>query len=400
MSLFTHYDHTKLPLGEDGTPRQFYEQLRDEAFENNTPIGWSEELGGFWVVVGRAESQAIHRDVENFSSRQSSFPLYGTATEQRLMLAENDPPQHERYRSLASAAFSPQHVRTLEQQVHDVVHGLLDEFEGKNRIDVRAALATRLPAAVTALMLGVPAADGVIYRSWVDAMADSHLHPEESQRILSTMKPYFDDLIAEKRTNPDGQIMSNLVHAQLDGDSLTDTELMDFFSILLIGGLDNTGLLLANIVWHLAKDEPLRKRLTADRDLIPTAIEESLRFYAPGKPARIVQNTVEIAGVTMTPGQVVHFCHPAANRDPREFDDPDTFLPDRFPNRHLALGSGIHRCLGMHLLRLELTVAVEALLERFPDFSLAASEDIEWSCGHVEGIVGLSIELAGSTQVA
>jgi cytochrome P450 len=391
MSLFTHYDHTSLPLGADGTPIEFYQNLRDEAFENKTPIGWSEELGGFWVVAGREEAQTIYRDVENFSSRQSSFPLYETATKQRLMLAEIDPPDHQRYRSLAQSAFSPQNVRTLKQQMHHVVDQLFDSVEGAPTIDVRASLGTRLPAAVTALMLGVPAEDGSIYRSWVDAMADSHLHPEESEKILSGMKPYFDKLIADKRRNPDGQIMSDLVHARLDGDALSDRELLDFFSILLIGGLDNTALLLANIVWHLANDDRLRERLAAERDLIPSSIEEFLRFYSPGKPARVVQRRVEVGGVTMLPGQILHFALPIINRDPREFENPDQFIADRFPNRHLALGSGIHRCLGMHLLRLELSVALEALLDRIPAFRVHPNRRVEWSCGHVEGITGLSI---------
>lgn len=391
MSLFVGYDHTDLPLGADGTPHDFYRRLRDEAFENGTPIGWSEALGGFWVVVGREESQAIHRDVETFSSTQSSFPLYASATGNQQMLSEYDPPEHSRYRALVAPAFSPANIGRLEDEIRRATHELIDGFVGQRRVDVRTVLANRLPAAVTAAMLGVPVEHGGLYRSWVNAMAQSHLDPEGSSRALAGMKPYFDELLVQKRREPDGLVMSHLIEAEVDGERLSEEELLDFFSVLLIGGLDNTALLLANIVWHLARDRELRERLSSEPELIPLAMEEFLRFYSPGKPARVVRKEIVIGGVRMKPGQMVHFAHPVANRDPREFADPDRFIPDRSPNRHLALGSGIHRCLGMHLLKLELRVATEVFLERVPQYRLDPDEQMEWECGHVEGIVKLPI---------
>ncbi|MCU1500304.1 MAG: cinA, partial [Acidimicrobiales bacterium] len=179
--------------------------------------------------------------------------------------------------------------------------------------------------------------------------------------------------------------------SEIDGERLSDEELQDFFIALLIGGIDNTVYLLANMLWRLAWDRELRRRLVRRPDMLETAIDEFLRFYSPGIVCRLVTREVTVGGATMAPGDHVVVFHPIINRDARQFEYPDVFVPERSPNRHFALGLGIHRCLGMHLLRVEARVVAEEFMRRIPEWELDPERASRWSPGQVGGMASVPI---------
>jgi cytochrome P450 len=393
MSLYTSFDHLDPPIGIDGTPYTGFEALRDEAVATDTPIGWSERHGGFWVVTGWAQSREIHHNVEAFSNTESAFPRYGSPTGNRLIMAEMDPPEHKRYRRLVNAPFSPMNAAKLDGQVRAITNELIDRIIDAGRVDFSNAVGNDLPGSVIASMLGLPPEDGEKYRTWTEAMAHGiHKDPEGAQVHLKAMGDYWDEVIEEKQGNPQDDVLSLVVHSELDGERLTENELKDFCTILLIAGIDNTSLLMNNMCWRLAWDIDLRRRLIANPSLIPTAVEEFLRLHGTVMVFRLILKDVTVEGVSMKKGQVLGLVHQICNRDPREFPYPDAFLPDRTPNRHLGLGLGIHRCLGAHLVKVEARIFLEEFLRRVPDFRLDRERRPRWMPGQVGSFVEVPIE--------
>lgn len=210
--------------------------------------------------------------------------------------------------------------------------------------------------------------------------------PERSQILTKEMREHADGLIDERRAHPDGDdMLSLLIRAELDGEPLTHEDLLGFFTILLLAGIDNSTKFLATTFWRLAWDIDLRRRLVAQPGLLPSAIDELLRYYGPAMVGRKVTQKVTIGDVTMHPGQFAMMWLAVNNRDRKAFPYPDTLIPERSPNRHLSLGHGIHRCLGLHLIRLEATVVLTETLRRIPMFELDPDEEPEWTKGQVSG---------------
>jgi cytochrome P450 len=392
VSLYTHFDHYKSPIGPDGTPYDFFEALRDEAIETETPIGWSEEYGGFWVVTGWEEAQQIQRNPQVFSSTEVTFPRFGTPGGRPVMLAGHDDPAHMRYRRLLQEPFSPSKAVEMTEYFRKDTNVLIDRFIGSGRVDIVEALTAAVPGRMTAMLIGRPPEDGDMYRTWVHSMAmESHSDPEGARRHLADMDAHFYELLEERRRNPGDDIMSAVIHAEIDGERLTEEELYDFFVILLIGGIDNTVYLLGNMLWRLGWDKELRRRLVRTPDLLEPAIDEFLRFYSPNMSARITTEPISIGGVDMEAGQHLVNFHPIINRDPRQFETPDVFVPDRSPNRHFALGLGIHRCLGTHLVRVEATVVAQEFMRRVPEWELDPERRSVWAPGQTGGMASVPI---------
>ncbi|MDQ1735780.1 MAG: hypothetical protein QOH56_2031 [Pseudonocardiales bacterium] len=392
MSLYTQFDHYNTPFGPDQTPYAFYEALRDEAVRTDTPIGWSEVYGGFWVVTGWEESQRIQRNPQLFSSTEVTFPAFKTPDGRPLMLAGYDDPQHLKYRRLLQTPFSPAQALGMTEYFRKDTNLLIDRFIDSGRVDVVEVLTRQIPGRMTAVMLGRPAEDGDRYRTWVHAAAmQVHTDPEGAAKHFKDMHDHVTELIEERRRSPGDDVFSGVVNAEIDGERLTDAELRDFFLALLIGGIDNTMYLLADIIWRLAWDKELRRRFSRSPQLIEDSIDEFLRFYAPNFSARITTEEVTIGGVTMQPGQHVVNFHPIANRDPRQFEYPDAFIPNRSPNRHFALGLGIHRCLGAHLIRVEASVVTQELIKRIPDWELDPDRSPRWISGQTGGMASVPI---------
>jgi cytochrome P450 len=397
VSLYTNYDHYKSPIGPDGTPYQYFEALRDEAIDTDTPIGWSEVYGGFWVVTGWDEAREIMHNTGAFSNREVTFPSYGVTDEDverpyQMMLAGQDEPDHKKYRRLVSGPFSPRNADVITQPLRATTNELIDAFVDDGAVDIVEALTNEVPARLTAIILGLPPEDGGLYRSWTHAMAQGiHTDPEGARAKLAELDDYFAVMLADRRRNLGDDVLSLVIQSEVDGERLTEQEIKDFWVVLLLGGIDNTTKLLGSMLWRLAWDKELRRRHVAHPEVLATSIDEFLRYYSPGISCRLVVQPAEVRGISFEPGQNVVLAHPVANRDPRQFEHPDVFDPERSPNRHLALGMGIHRCLGAHLVRVEARVASEEFLKRVPEFELDSAKPAKWIPGQVAGMETVSI---------
>jgi cytochrome P450 len=397
MSLFATFDHYNIPIGPDGTPYEYFEALRDEALETDTPIGWSDVYGGFWVPVGWQETTDIMHANGPFSSTEVTFPSYGIPDDDadrpyQLMLAGQDEPDHKKYRGLVSGPFSPKSAQAISGALRATTNDLIDQFIQSGQVDLVEVMTNEIPARLTAIILGLPVQDGALYRSWTHAMSQGiHTDPEGAMAKLAELDAYFADLLARRRKNPGDDVLSLVVQSEVEGGRLTDQEIKDFWVVLLLGGIDNTTKLLGSMFWRLAWDKELRRRLVCHPDTIPTAVEEFLRYYSPAYSCRVVIEPVTMHGISFEPGQHIVLGLPIANRDPRQFDRPDVFDPARSPNRHIGLGMGIHRCLGAHLVRVEARVAAEEFLSRVPEFELDPAKKPKWLAGQVSGMETVSI---------
>jgi cytochrome P450 len=384
-SLYTRFNHIDPPIGPDGTPYEFYGALRDEVIEANRPIGWSEMHGGFWMAAGYSEVMEVMRNTEAFSNDAVTFPRY--ATNEKLMLAGQDDPEHKRARLLVNEPFSPGRVVDFTQMLRESVNALIDGFIQNGRADVARIIGDPIPALLTAIVLGLPVEDGPRFFEWAWAMSHEYMtDPEKAAPKLKEMYAYFENVIEDRRRKPGADVLSRVVHAKIDGDSLNQEELLGFCTVLLLGGIDNTSKLIATSLWRLAWDIELRCRLTRDRKAIPLAVDEFLRYYSPITVGRLVLQDVTVAGVSMKRGQYLMLMLPIANRDPRVFPYPDTFIADRSPNKHLALGTGVHRCLGAHILRVEARIVLEEFLTRIPEFKLDPDRKPTWTSGQAGGM--------------
>jgi cytochrome P450 len=392
VSLYTSFDHYDLPIGPDGTPFDYFEALRDEAIETNCPIGWSERHGGFWVVAGYPEARDMQRDTKRFSNLDVQFPNYGLPDSRPPMPVAYDGDAHAKWRKLIQAQFSPGKAMDLGEKVRPIVNELIDGFINDGRADVSEQLTSEVPARLTALLGALPFEDIPRFRHWVHAAVQLvHTDPDATAAAFEDLDQYFDEHIHEWRTREGDDYVTLTAQAVVDGEPLSDELVKDFFIGLLIGGIDNTFYLLGTALWRLAWDRELRRRLVRKPELIPVAVDEFLRFYSPGLVCRTAIERVEIGGVTMEPGQHIVLVHPVENRDPREFPNPDVFIPERSPNRHFALGVGVHRCLGMHILRVEAQVVLEEWLKRIPEWELDPEGHTHWYSGQVMGMDSVPI---------
>ena len=236
-----------------------------------------------------------------------------------------------------------------------------------------------------ARILGVPADMADTFTGWVRDVLEFADDPERRQKGAEGLLYYFVEQLEHRRRDPGDDLLSELLHTEVDGKPVDDGIVLGMAALVLIAGVDTTWSAIGSSLWHLASHAEDRRRLVAEPELMPTAVEELLRAYSPVTMAREVTEDIEYAGCPMKAGDKVLMNFPAANRDPEAFDHPDEVVLDRAHNRHVAFGSGIHRCAGSNLARMELTVALEEWLARIPDFSLAAGEEISWAGGQVRG---------------
>jgi cytochrome P450 len=234
-------------------------------------------------------------------------------------------------------------------------------------------------------MLGIPDSDGDQFRRWIHEILEVGTSDQYVlERGFAEMTEYFARHMQARRSNPGDDLISYLLTAKYpDGQPFKDTHILGTLRLLLVAGIDTTWSGIGASLWHLAKEPADRKRLVAEPALIPTAIEEFLRAYAPVTMGRLIAKETKLNGCTFKEGEMIMLSFPAANRDPAMFPDADKVVIDRKENRHAAFGLGIHRCIGSNLARMEMTVAVEEFLKRVPEFRLAGA--VTWSAGSVRG---------------
>jgi cytochrome P450 len=378
----TDFDHTDPGWVSD--PYPVWEDLRERC-----PVAHSNRYGGVWLPTRHEDIAAIAYDTERFSSQgvvvnegRPEIPApIGPAPP-----ITSDPPFHAIARRLLLPAFSPKVIERLEPSTRELCDSLLDEVVGLDGCDASAAYAQHIPVTVIANMLGFPLADAELFRRFVHlVLEDVAADPEHRVEMSVEFDAYFDAQIEDHRQHPRDDLTSFLIDARVEGQPLSQEHIRGTMVLLLLAGIDTTWSAIGASLWHLAQHPEDRRRMAEQPELMPTAVEELLRAYAPVTMARLVAEDTEFGGQQLHAGEWVLLPFPAANRDPAMFDGADDVVIDRAVNRHCSFGLGIHRCLGSNLARMELRVALEAWLARIPDFELADPGAVRWSAGQVRG---------------
>lgn len=341
---------------------EIYRRLRDEAPVYRSDAGW-------WALSRFEDVRAAAGDPATFSSE-------GTDISQGLLpfLQSLDPPRHDALRALVSRAFTSSRVAAMEPRIRAVARELLGAFAGAGRGDLLAQYARQLPSRVIGELIGIPPEEREDFLAWTDALVEALPGdaPDAARAPAARMYQAFASLLEARRRAPRDDLASALLAAEIDGVRLSEPELLGFCFVLVVAGNDTTTNLIANGAVLLARHPDQRKALAEAPARLPNAIEEMLRLESPAQALpRVLRRDVTLHGVTMPAGAMVRLVWGAANRDPREFADPDRFDAARAIRRQLGFGHGVHFCLGAHLARLEARVAFEELLARIPDYALA-----------------------------
>lgn len=355
-----------------------------------TPVQFQERSGD-WHVYKYADVKAVFSDHELYSSQLRSSPPAEEPIEASIL--RRDPPKHRQMRSLVSQAFTPRAVESLIPLMESVTHELLDMAESKGTVDALHDFAGPLPIIVIAEMLGIPPADRQQFKLWSDALVGND--SDNYFNCQREMSDYFGTIAAERRRQPQNDLISRLAAANADGERLTDLELIGFCILLLVAGNETTTNLISSAILCLDSQPEDRERLAADSAMVPQALEEVLRYCSPVQMmTRRVTRAVELRGQALSAGQIVQLWIGSANHDEDVFERPELFDISRSPNPHLAFGHGIHFCLGSQLARLEADIAIRTLLERFPQFSRDRSYELKkLDSGFIFGVDRLPIRL-------
>lgn len=376
------FDMTDAAFRCDPYPR--YAELRESEVLHRTP-------DGFWVLTRHADvlaavrdqrlsSNPVHVTRPPGSAREAALPFLGEIGIQLLLTA--DPPDHTRLRRLANKAFTPRAVERLRPRVVEIVDQLLDAATADGRgFDVMADVAEPLPVVVICELLGVPVEDQAQFKPWsstVSRIIDPDVTPDMVEGAIPAIMgfvQYFSALIEQRRADPRDDLLSSLIAAEAEGDSLGQQELMAMIILLFIAGHETTTNLIGNGTLALLHNPDQLEALRNDPSLAVSGTEELLRFDPAAQlTVRTATENLELHGIPLAKGESVVCGLAAGNRDPRAFDDPDTVDLARQANHHLAFSGGMHYCLGAPLARLEGQATFAALAERYPDLALAAHD--------------------------
>jgi len=362
-------------------PYPLYRRLRTEA-----PVHWDPFLHA-WVVTRYND---VIRVLHDFSADRTPTPqqlaeiglgdlgpVAQVMVKQMLFL---DPPSHTRLRALASAAFTPRKAEALRSHIQEIVNRLLDGVMSAGQMDLISEFANPLPAIVTAEMMGVPTSDHEQLKQWsadfAEMLGNFQHNPGRVRRVLQTveeMTEYFRAAICEQRKYPRDGLIHALATAEINGDRLSEEEVIANTIVTMVGGQETTTNLIGNGILTLLRNAKEREALRSDDSLIPSAVEELLRYESPSQhTARIAPYDVEMGGKKIVRGQAVIAVMAAGNRDPERFPDPDRLDLARKDNRHLAFGWAAHFCFGAALARVEGQVAFSTLLRRLPNLRLGS----------------------------
>ncbi len=318
-----------------------------------------------WMLLKYEQVSAALRDPATFSSQN---PAPGSVAP-ALVLIQDDPPRHTRFRRIVSKAFTARRVAELEEWIKTVAAHLLEEIPARKSVDAVGAFTMPLPLRVIARMLGIPGEDQPTFKRWSDSLVSFNggdFTAAERVKNGMEMMDYFRHIAPARRGKGGGDLITALVDAEVEGERLEEWEILGFCILLLVAGNETTTNLMSNMLNILVERPQLWRRLREDRTLVENAIEETLRFESPVQMlTRMVTRDIEIGGRKIFQGQPVAVSYGAANRDPAMFPDPDTFSLDRDASKHLGFGAGIHYCLGAPLARVEASIMLNAMLDRY-----------------------------------
>jgi cytochrome P450 len=342
------------------------------AWQAESPI-WRDEGSGAWVLTRHDDVRAVLKNSADYSS-----DAMGGGGAQPLPLLTDDPPLHTKLRKLVDRAFTVRMLRSIEGWVTELSKRMVAELPVLEPVDIVQHLTIPLPIAVIARMMGIPGERADDFKRWSDALAGTLAGTSEEDRKADVMEmgAYFAGLIPERRANPGEDLVSAVVNAEIDGERLTDQQIIGFNTLLLIAGNETTTNLLGNFLNILANRPDLYQALRDDPSLIDAGVEEMLRYDAPVQfLMRRAIRSMSLHGQEITAGDTVFVVMAAANRDPRIYEHPDEFRLRRKKNHHHTFGFGIHFCIGAPLARLEARAAMRALLQRFPELRSAPGEN-------------------------
>jgi cytochrome P450 len=420
--VFLTFERTSLMLNKISTLQDvgklytWFKEMRD-----TQPV-WLDEESGCWHVFRYTDVNTVITDNALFSSErgrpgqasaqsapqpqtQAAVAESGTPTRRRRGFGQSiltmDPPQHRKYRNLVSPAFTPRALGRLSARIHDITQEILDQVRPQGQVDFASDIAYPLPTIVIAEMLGVPASDRPLFKKWADGLLSQQLtdaeiiqararaqqgQPVDESRpeaqvftkLFEEMADYFEDMLEDRRRQPREDMMSELLASEVDGEKLSLEDTINFCILLLLAGHVTTTNLLGQSIRCFSEYPEALEQLRKQPDLMAGAVEEVLRFASPvWRTARVTKVDVTIEGVTIPAGSMVFAWLASANRDERQFPDPERFDITRTPNKHIAFGHGIHFCIGAPLSRMEASIALPMMIEQLPELQVVADQPLE-----------------------
>lgn len=357
-----------------GMPYEAFRRLREQA-----PVAWHPygDQPGFWALTGHDQILAVSRDSQTWSSQATGVfvdvPAPEDSYQLALMMLTMDPPRHTALRALVSRGFTPRHVARLNRNAAEIARAILDDVLDRGECEFVGDVAGALPSYMIAELLGIPLDDGRRLYALTEIMNTRPLHDPELLQAQLQLFEYAGELAVTKRASPGDDIATALLHAEVDGERLTELEFNLFFMLLLNAGGDTTRNLVAAGTLALIEHPGEWARLVCDPSLMPTAIEEMLRWTSPVTMfTRTATRDTELRGTPIREGERVAMFYPSANRDAARFPDPERFDVGRTPNPHLAFGGGgTHFCLGASLARVEANAIFSEMVTRMRDIELA-----------------------------
>jgi hypothetical protein len=367
-------------------PFPIWDELRQTC-----PVAHTDRRGSTWLPTTYKDVVELAHDIEHFSSLDITvIPFTGEEPEEPVLPygvppISADPPLHTFTRRLLLPWFSHRKVESYEAMTRELCASLVEGFVADGRADAASDYAQQIPVRVIAAILGVPAELSDTFTGWVRAVLEFADDEEVRREGTIGLIEYFVSELERRKKHPGDDLMSALLQTEVDGQPIEDSIVLGVSALTLIAGVDTTWSAIGSSLWHLATHPEDAKTLATDPEAMPLAVEELLRAYSPVTMARVVTSDIEFQGCPMKAEEKVLMNFPAANRDPAAFENPETVILDRAHNRHVAFGSGIHRCAGSNLARMELRVAIEEWLKRIPEFRIEDGAEIAWVGGQVRG---------------
>lgn len=358
------------------------------AVRDECPMASTERYGRAFMPVTMDAVAAVAKDTEHFSS---IWVNVGRPDAQRHPAPPitSDPPDHHGHRRLLLPAFNPKRIGAMEEDFRTFCRKLIADLDGSDVADAAEQYSQHIPVHGICKLTGIPADDGDLFRDWI--YRNFQLGPRDNAvraQVTKEMSDYIEVLLAERRETPQDDMLTEIAHAEIDGEPVDWDLKVGYVRLLILAGVDTTWSAIGSGLWHFAQHpEEVAQLVAVDNDdpLWLMASEEVLRYYAPVTMARKVIADTEVAGCPVHAGDQMLLTFPAANHDPAAFDSPEEFQLDRAHNRHVAFGLGIHRCVGSNLARIELLIALQEWLRAFPNYRLDTSAETTWANGQIRG---------------
>ena len=381
-------------------PYPIWKDLRDQG----CPFARTERRQTTFMPTTFAAVRQVAADTENWSSFSVSVTPTPTSYDDegnRLRsIISSDQPEHTPERQLMLPFFSPKSVEKYRDHTRELCRRLIREFVEEGRADFAEDYARQIPPRIIAMILGIDPEMSDDFTTWVQGVLELGLQDEEvREHYAEIIRQFFVGEIKRRMEEPGDDLISFLLNAELDGEPVPMHVIRGNVGLMLIAGIDTTWSSIGSALWHLATHPEDRQRLVDEPELIPTAVEEFLRAYSPVTMARVARNDTTLGDHEVKKGDRVLLTFPAANRDPEIFDDPESVVIDRQKNRHVAFGSGIHRCAGSNLARMEMQVAIEEMLQMVPEFELEPDGEVTWAGGQVRGPRNLPVVFPNRTAL-